>query len=198
MKKHLPTLGLVLLSSAAMAADVSTSSAPQNYVHAGWTSIQIPGPSSNFDGWMIDGRYYVNRNIFVDLGYNRSSESGYTMYGITGAVGYSQAVGQGELSFSAGYTYLHVNVPVSEHFNQYRLRLAYDLDLGYGFSGGLSVTHFFNNDLSGADDTTAPAITLGYELTKGLALNVTYSTEDLVHGIPDQDGSWIVGLTYKF
>lgn len=197
MKKHLPTLSLALLSTAAMAADVSTAYAPESYVHAAWTSV-LESSSNNLDGWTIDGRMYVNRNVYVDLGYAHSTEGGNTFYNISGAVGYAQKVGAGDLlTMSAGYAYIHDNL-ADDHYNQYRLRLAYDVNFGWGISGGLSVTHFFNNDITGDDDVTAPAITVAYEFTKGMSLSATYSTEDIIHGRSDKDGSLVIGLTYKF
>jgi hypothetical protein len=88
------------------------------------------------------------------------------------------------------------------------LGVRYVHEFGAGMSLGLGVSHYIN-DLSlknGLDaiytvkdnSTTAPSIALAWAPTPGFSLQVAYSTEDTLLGIPDADGTVSVTLRVNF
>jgi hypothetical protein len=45
---------------------------------------------------------------------------------------------------------------------------------------------------------TAPHLTVGYSFTKLIGLDITFSNEDAILGLPDSDGSFNAALRFTF
>jgi hypothetical protein len=79
---------------------------------------------------------------------------------------------------------------------QLSVRAAYEHQLGFGLKLGLGFTHFFNESVVG--DVTAPTFTAGYQLSKALSLEFTYSPEDAIFGVDGDEDSMRLALNLSF
>ncbi len=218
MKSYtLPALALVTLAAAAGAQTVPVKRTSANELFsAGVTysdanSIGNGGPDVN--GYTFDVRASVSSNIFLTAAYTNmeklvepgvftASPSAYSL-----GVGTKFAAGNGSVGLSYAYRNIDFDVTVEtldpvqlfDDVDQHWLKVAYSLDLGNGLDVTLGVTHIFNDaDGVEVDDVTAPELTVGFKFGQGFSGQLSYSTEDVLFGLPDGDGTVSIGVRYGF
>jgi hypothetical protein len=79
---------------------------------------------------------------------------------------------------------------------QLSVKAAYEHQIGSGLKLGLGFTHYFNESEVG--DVTAPTFTVGYELSKAMSLEFTYSPEDAIFGVDGGENSMNLALNLSF
>lgn len=123
----------------------------------------------------------------------------------------SRALGSGNLTYGIAYAATSTKVETGGSTQDYTdnsqfvLGIRYELELGAGFRLALGAAHFLNDpelSASGAsfdmDDVTAPYLTVGYAVTKAVSVRATYSTEDMVMGLPSADRCLMLGVHASF
>ena len=218
MKSYtLPALALVTLAAAAGAQTVPVKRANANELFsAGLTysnSNSIANGGPDVDGYTLDVRASVSGNIFLTASYTdieklvepgdfTASPSAYSL-----GLGSKFAVGNGSLGLSYAYRSLDFDVtvltldPVTliDTVDQHWFRAAYTIDLGNGLDITLGLTHILNDtDSLDVDDVTAPEVSIGLKFGQGFSAQLSYSTEDVLFGLPDGDGTVSVGVRYGF
>ena len=196
MKLLLPTLVLAAAAAHAQTAPVTPASKSGE---VGKISLGY-ADAGDFDGYRLGVSAGLVKDLFLQASFADVS-------GPTGAEdfrAYSFGIGA-RLPFGAGKASLsaHVGSVDSDtaelNGDQFQLRAGYALEIAKGLEAELSLTHTFNDmDGAGADDLTAPALTVRYLVGNGLGIELSASSEDTLSHTDTGDGSWSLSAVYAF
>ncbi len=196
MKLLLPTLVLAAAAAHAQTAPVvpASKAGEVGKIALGYAD------SGEFDGFRLGVSAGLVNDLFLQASFADIS-------GLTGAQDFrAYSFGAGiRLPFGAGKAALSAHLgsldsdTASLNGDQFQLRAAYALEIAKGLEAELSLTHTFNDmDGAGADDLTAPALTLRYVVGNGLGLELSASSENTLSHTDTGDGSWSLSAVYAF
>ncbi len=217
MRSVIPVLVLAAAASAQTAPAAGTSS--DFSLSADHFDVKADS-ALGYDGFVLGAKARVLGDFSIVASYADASsdstiinlapaEFNLTRYSI-GVEGV-RALGSGKLTYGVAYAATSSEVETGGATQDYTenaqfvLGLRFDLEVGAGFQLGLGATHFVNDpELSSTgasfdmDDVTAPYLTVGYAITKAVSLQATYSTEDMVLGLPSADRCLLLGIRASF
>jgi len=154
--------------------------------------------SDPFDGWIedqsgfgLDAQFHLPTVFFLKVGLKTYSDVDVYTFGLGVAI----PAGNGRVTLGLDGTTL--DIAEWGYEPQAALRAAYEYNFSFGLKIGAGVTHFFNSTFVG-DDTTAPYLTVGYNFSKLIGLDLTFSNEDAILGAPDSGSSFNAALRFTF
>jgi opacity protein-like surface antigen len=195
MKLLLPTLVLAAAAAHAQTAPVvpAAKAGEVGRISLGYVD------SGDTDGFRVGVTAGLVKDLFLEAAF--ADVSGATAAGDFRA--YDFGIGT-RLPFGAGKAALSAHLGSLDSDNaalngdQFHLRAAYAVEIAKGLEAELSLTHTFNDIDGGADDLTAPALTLRYVVGNGLGLEFSASSEDALSRTDTGEGSWSLAAVYAF
>ena len=157
------------------------------------------------DATVIDVRATVYQNIFLTASYADikvdvpAGEGPVPNLDLNSmSFGFGTKIAAGNGNFELAYAYSKVEFDFgSDDINQNLFKAGYSVDVGNGFTVGLTVIHYSNSDTD-VDDVTAPVFAVGYKFGQGFSADLSYSTENSIFGAPDADSTTTIGVRYGF